>query len=87
MVTDGVSSDLVVMETSEVPLKLLSIVTLEGSSRLVSMDSSEAVFLYLLLSRVDVVSSDGSVVSRVLLVCLDVDSDSTKKKHEIYYEQ
>ena len=62
MVIDGASSD-VVMVTWDVSLDVVSTVTLEVSSGLDSMDSSEAAPRYRRLSRVDDVSSDVSVVS------------------------
>ena len=62
MVIDGASSD-VVMVTWDVSLDVVSTVTLEVSSGLDLMDSSEAAPRYRRLSRVDDVSSDVSVVS------------------------
>lgn len=62
------------MVTCDVSLDVVSTVTLEVSSGLDSMDSSEAAPRYRRLSRVDDVSSDVSVVSRARLVLLEVGS-------------
>ena len=81
MVIDGTSSD-VVMVTWDVSLDVVSTVTLEVSSGLDSMDSSEAAPRYRRLSRVDDVSSDVSVVSRARLVLLEVGSSSETESHK-----
>ena len=70
------------MVTWEASLDMVSTVTLEDSSGLDSIDSSEAAPRYRRLSRVDDVSSEVSVVSRVLLVRLEVGSSSEKGNHK-----
>ena len=70
------------MVTWEASLDMVSTVTLEDSSDLDSIDSSEAAPLYCRLSRVDDISSEVSVVSRVLLVRLEVGSSSEKGNHK-----
>ena len=71
------------MVTWEASLDMVSTVTLEDSSGLDSIDSSEAAPRYRRLSRVDDVSSEVSVVSRVLLVRLEVGSSSEKGNHKL----